>query len=233
MQFKYFLLAAAAVLAVNAETKKECITNNNCETDVNCIAKCFNIEAPTAEQVKDATQCIKDCDRQISCYVGCINKFFLKKNDNKFNTNDVDTPIDTGATGNTDGPTDGSGSGSTGGSGSSDNGGNGSTDNGGSGSTDNGGNGSTDGGDDGNGGNGTTDGGNGNGDSGATGATGATGDINGVNGANGANGANGSIPITNGNSTIANNNNVAESGATRTATATVFAALCTFIYYLL
>ncbi|ORY75168.1 hypothetical protein LY90DRAFT_665908 [Neocallimastix californiae] len=77
MKFNYVLLAAAAALAVSAETAEECVKSKNCGDDVVCIAHCFNVPAPTVQQVNNVESCISKCDGSISCYNNCIDTEFL------------------------------------------------------------------------------------------------------------------------------------------------------------
>jgi len=88
MQFKYVLLAVAAALAVNAESSKECIANKNCGDDVVCIAKCYNVPAPSVQQVNDAEKCIKECNGKESCYINCIDTHYMGNSSGAVYTDD-------------------------------------------------------------------------------------------------------------------------------------------------
>eukprot|EP00833_Pecoramyces_ruminatium_P006121 jgi/Orpsp1_1/1180153/evm.model.c7180000072332.1 len=77
MKFNYVLLAAAAALAVSADTAEECVKTQNCGDDVVCIAHCFNVPAPTPQQVTNVESCISKCNGSIDCYSSCIEKEFL------------------------------------------------------------------------------------------------------------------------------------------------------------
>ncbi|ORX53310.1 hypothetical protein BCR36DRAFT_582167 [Piromyces finnis] len=102
MQFKYVLLAAAAAVAVSAETSQECIVNNKCDSDVACIAKCFNVPAPTYKQVNEATSCIEDCKGNAACYTDCINTYFMGNNGNTYTDGSANAPENTNASATTE-----------------------------------------------------------------------------------------------------------------------------------
>jgi len=77
MKFNYVLLAAAAALAVSAESAEECVKTQNCGEDVTCIAHCFGVPAPTTQQVSNVESCIGTCNGSIDCYSACIANEFL------------------------------------------------------------------------------------------------------------------------------------------------------------
>ncbi|ORX77223.1 hypothetical protein BCR32DRAFT_283386, partial [Anaeromyces robustus] len=66
MNFKYAVLAVLAALAVKAETSEECVSSKKCGSDVACIASCFNVPAPSVQQVMSAESCIKGCGDSVS-----------------------------------------------------------------------------------------------------------------------------------------------------------------------
>jgi len=66
----------------------ECIAQNKCNGDVACIARCFNVPAPTYQQVNDATSCINTCKGNAACYTDCINKHYMGNETGEVYTDD-------------------------------------------------------------------------------------------------------------------------------------------------
>jgi len=96
-------VSSYAIVDINAKpsTGDECIVRNNCGTNINCIAKCYNVPNPDQESVLRTADCQRTCtvkfpdpytDYELlnKCYQDCIdNQYFSPqaKKHQKGNTN--------------------------------------------------------------------------------------------------------------------------------------------------
>lgn len=67
----------------------QCVINNNCNQDVSCIAKCYNVPAPTDDMVYKTNDCAskcpdatKDSAGYLKCYNDCVDNFYMGNNVN-------------------------------------------------------------------------------------------------------------------------------------------------------
>jgi hypothetical protein len=65
----------------------QCVINNNCNQDVSCIAKCYNVPAPTNDMVYKTNDCASKCPDPtfdsagyLKCYNECVDNFYMGNN---------------------------------------------------------------------------------------------------------------------------------------------------------
>jgi len=65
----------------------QCVITNNCNSDVACIARCYNVPAPTNDMVYQTNDCAVKCPDPavdnagyLKCYNDCVDNFYMGNN---------------------------------------------------------------------------------------------------------------------------------------------------------
>ncbi|ORY26001.1 hypothetical protein LY90DRAFT_706204 [Neocallimastix californiae] len=74
----------------------QCVINNNCNQDIACIARCYNVPAPTNDMVFQTNDCAIKCPDPtvdsagyLKCYNDCVDNFYMGNNVNAGTANTV------------------------------------------------------------------------------------------------------------------------------------------------
>ncbi|ORX99935.1 hypothetical protein K493DRAFT_313030 [Basidiobolus meristosporus CBS 931.73] len=74
--------AMAATTADHADARIKCTKEHNCGTDINCIARCYNVPNPSKEDIESTDACFADCKSHdniavlTQCRQACVNEHF-------------------------------------------------------------------------------------------------------------------------------------------------------------
>jgi len=65
----------------------QCVIDKNCNNDVSCIARCYNVPAPTVDMVHQTNDCAIKCPDPavdnagyLKCYNDCVDNFYMGNN---------------------------------------------------------------------------------------------------------------------------------------------------------
>ncbi|ORX88719.1 hypothetical protein K493DRAFT_319264 [Basidiobolus meristosporus CBS 931.73] len=71
----------ASVNATEVDPRVQCMQERSCGSDVNCIARCFNVPSPDDQAIGETLKCVADCKSDdivavINCRQLCVGEHF-------------------------------------------------------------------------------------------------------------------------------------------------------------
>ncbi|KAJ1970219.1 hypothetical protein IWQ62_000046 [Dispira parvispora] len=82
---------AAEVPTYEPTPEQKCVTEKNCGDDMNCVASCYGVPNPSADQTNQTAECFKACpetgpaDEVAKCRQDCIDTKYMPTGDGKPN----------------------------------------------------------------------------------------------------------------------------------------------------